>query len=440
MPNILSELLVQGVRQSLSQALSQGLSGALSGSISSLASRGLLSGLSFSDPGMAAAVARAQANLPAQPAATPTPPTPPATPVPAPSVAPTDVAPVTVVGAPAPAPTGALGQVIAGAAGNNRLVGTAGTDTLSQPSQDQGSDNRDQGNEVAGLTVTPSTGIPPAALLLPAGAAGAALLAGGGGGAATTPPQAPTDVEGLDVVGTRPPPVPQLDPAALPGPVAGLTTMLPSTPDPVEVTPEHTLDRSDLLLPAGVGAVAGLVSGGPDTAGLTTGGGGNGGIGGTGITPTDLLAGGLLGGGLLGGSGGSSGSSDALKGLADKSAGLADRLGNIATAGFAGDIGGRGLNSISRMVRHAQAAIRQRYSAMGMSGSSAEGQDLQAAADAGVDLQFKVGQEMATAGLNAIAALTGQSAAIYTSLLNAQTAKDTALGNALANFAAALVH
>ena len=43
--------------------------------------------------------------------------------------------------------------------------------------------------------------------------------------------------------------------------------------------------------------------------------------------------------------------------------------------------------AIKRMVRQSQAAIRQRYAGMGMSGSTAENADLQAAAEAGVARQ-----------------------------------------------------
>lgn len=158
------------------------------------------------------------------------------------------------------------------------------------------------------------------------------------------------------------------------------------------------------------------------------------------LTPRDLIGAGLLGAGLIAGNGGGSGGAQqALEDLARSNAGLADRLGKVATSGFAGDIGGRGLNTINRMVTKAQAAIRQRYAQLGMTGSTAEQADLNAAAEAGVDLQFKIGNQMAQTGLTAIAALTGQSAAIYAQLLNAATAKDTALGNALANFAGALV-
>jgi len=107
-------------------------------------------------------------------------------------------------------------------------------------------------------------------------------------------------------------------------------------------------------------------------------------------------------------------------------------------AGMNGNIGGTGLNYVGRMVRNAQAAIRQRYAGMGMSGSTAEQQDLNSAAQSGVDMQFKIGQEMAQTGLSAAASLAGQSATIYAALMNAQTQKDSQLGNALASFAGAV--
>lgn len=156
----------------------------------------------------------------------------------------------------------------------------------------------------------------------------------------------------------------------------------------------------------------------------------------------ELVAAGLVVPALAGASGdnGTGSAADGLNKVAQGNLDLAHRLTGIASAGFAGQIGGAGLNYIRRMVEKAQASIRQRYANMGMSGSSAEMEDLNAAAQEGVDLQFKIGHEMATAGLNAIAGLTGQSAQAYLALLNAGTAKETALGQALANFAAAVIH
>lgn len=291
---------------------------------------------------------------------------------------PTVTAPVK---APPVLPAGALGNVFAGGAGTEKLFGSSGGDTIQPVAQDA------QATELEGATVV-------APRPQPANfGAGAGTLAG---------------LQNLDGV--------ELEPAT----VLGVNEGQP-----------QGLEAKDLLLPAA--AAGALLTLGGSGGSITPAGEG-------GFKPQDLLP--LapllpLIPGLTGDGGG--GNQDALERLAGNNMNLANRLGNIATAGFAGDIGGRGLNSINRMVRKAQAAIRQRYSAMGMSGSSAEVADLNAASQAGVDLQFKVGQEMAQTGLNAIAALTGQSASIYAQLLNAQTAKDTALGNALANFAGSLV-
>lgn len=412
MPTLLDELVVQGVRQGLSKSVASAIAGGAAGTIGNLASRGMLSNLTFSDPGLQATVARLQGQLPGQPA----PQTPPA---------PNTVDELTVTAQAPDATSGALGQVLANSAGASGVpavatapsTGAADTKSNAQPTDV---------SQVDVIGKAPSA-IPPAAMVIPAGAAGAALLAsGGGGGGAATPP--PNTVDELTVTAAPKAPPPVVESIGTPGVVAGLTpTSEMPAPPPEEAV--H-LDPQDLMVPAALGVGALTTMGNPD---ITPPGGG------LNITPGDVVAGGLLAGGLLGGTGSGGSAAEGLKGLADSSAALAGRLGNIAQAGMAGDIDGRGLNSIGRMVRKAQAAIRQRYAAMNMSGSTAEIQDLNAAAEAGVDLQFKVGQEMAQTGLNAIAALTGQSAAIYTSMLNAQTAKNTALGNAIANFAASLV-
>lgn len=167
-----------------------------------------------------------------------------------------------------------------------------------------------------------------------------------------------------------------------------------------------------------------------------------------GLKPADVLSLGLLGGALNqgvraldsgpGGPGGPGGDpATNLGATAASNQQLSNMVQGRALTGLDGQIGGQGTNAIRRMVRNAQAAIRQRYSGMGMSGSTAEVGDLNAAAQAGVDMQFKLGQDIAQTGLQTVAALTGQNANIYTALLNAQTQRDTALGNALANFAGA---
>ncbi len=283
----------------------------------------------------------------------------------------------------------------------------------------------------------------------------AARLAGSSG----APPPGTTDVAPVDVMGTG---AAGVNPGSAVGqalaasagnalfgagtgtPPALLNTPPSSTPNMDGVTdgdplatataPQDGLSANDLLIPAGLLGAAGLMA--PSGAGVSAATGGLP----FGITPADLVAAGVLGTGLVAGSGGTGAAGDGLKQIAEDSGNLAKRLGNIADAGFQGNIGGKGLNSIARMVRKAQAAIRQRYASMGMTGSTAETDDLNDAVEAGVQQQFEIGQKMAATGLNAIAALTGQSAQAYLALLNAQTAKNTALGNALANFAGAIAH
>lgn len=378
---LIEELVVNGVRQSLGQSLAQALSGAAAGSVSQLMNSGSLSGLNFNSGALKNSVQKAQQQMgqqPAQPAANDA----------------VELDPLTVT-ARLPStglPASALGQILGGT-GSSMIYGGSGSDVISDANTEQVHDVRnDQGTEIAPVTVVGNKGVNPA-IPLAVGAAGLGALAGaaGGGGALQ--------------------PVPVVDPisataAAAPEAVTGLT--------PTNV---------------GMAGAAGLAG-----AGL-------GGLFGTGVTAQQALAGASLAGALAAGqgSGAGGGTQGGLESIAKNNQQLANNLTGVVNSGMAGDIGGRGLNSIDRMVRKAQAAIRSRYSAMGMSGSTAEQDDLNAAAEAGVDMQFKVGQQMASTGLAAIAALSGQSAAAYASLLNAQTAKNTALGNALANFAGALV-
>lgn len=252
---------------------------------------------------------------------------------------------------------------------------------------------------------------------------------------------APTTVDELEVVASRPPPPPRVEAAPLiTSGIQNLLTMGSPNLTPASEVTEPAKDPLDVGAVAAVApfAALGLIPTGstlPAAGAIKPPGEG---ILGTGVGVKDLVAPALLAGSLAAGSGGTGSAGKALEGIAENNKNLANRLGNIADAGMRGDIGGKGLNSISRMVRKAQAAIRQRYAAMGMSGSTAEQDDLNDAVEAGVEQQFKIGQQMAQTGLNAIAALTGQSAQAYLALLNANTAKNTALGNTLANFAAAI--
>ncbi len=385
--SLLSGLLVNGIRNTGSTALSRAIGGAVGNGVSGLGGGG---GSGYAPAGSTRASGTA-------------------------TPAPTTVEGVSVNGqAPAPALDGAVGDVISNVGANLAAGGpqSAGSTT------------------VDGLEVRPEAAAQDPAIV--PGSAVEDVL--GLSTIGNTLPQ-PTDVSGVDVTGLTTPAAPAFN-FSVP---TGIGAPEGKDLSEVVVEGEKKDDGNGLLIPGALalGAAAGL-------AGMTGGGGGatatSGGDGKLplGVTPTDIVAGGLLGAGLLGGSGGTGSAGDAIKDLAASNKELAGRLGGIAEAGFQGNIGAKGLNSISRMVRKAQAAIRQRYAAMGMSGSTAEGDDLNAAVESGVDLQFKIGQQMAQTGLNAVAALTGQSAQAYLSLLNAQTQRDTALGSALANFAAAV--
>lgn len=157
-----------------------------------------------------------------------------------------------------------------------------------------------------------------------------------------------------------------------------------------------------------------------------------------GLQPKDLLGLGLLGLGYASSQGKpgieTNQNYQDLAASADQNKQLISQLSQSADAGRMGNIGGSAMNQIRQTVRNAQAAIRQRYSSMGMSGSTAETSDLNAAVQQGLDAQFKFGQDIATSGLQAVAQLSNVNANIYSTLLKAQTAQDTDLGNALANF------
>ena len=83
------------------------------------------------------------------------------------------------------------------------------------------------------------------------------------------------------------------------------------------------------------------------------------------------------------------------------------------------------------------AAIRTNYAKSGMSGSSAEIQDINAAKSQALADTFAVGQSMAQQGLQELQSATGQESSLLNYILAAETAQNTQLGNALASFAGA---
>lgn len=85
------------------------------------------------------------------------------------------------------------------------------------------------------------------------------------------------------------------------------------------------------------------------------------------------------------------------------------------------------------------AAIKQKYAQLGMSGSSAEVQDINAARNASLAQTFAIGQSLAAQGLTEVSSASGLEASIMSQIMQAETAQNTQLGDALASFAGASV-
>lgn len=90
---------------------------------------------------------------------------------------------------------------------------------------------------------------------------------------------------------------------------------------------------------------------------------------------------------------------------------------------------------IDQQLKAKQAAIRQNYAQMGLSGSSAERQDLDNAQQEALALQFQQGQQMAQTGLSEISSETGLQSNLLNEILNTQVQRGTQMGDALAALA-----
>jgi len=126
-----------------------------------------------------------------------------------------------------------------------------------------------------------------------------------------------------------------------------------------------------------------------------------------------------------------------LKALEAQQAGLANKDTALATAEQEGILPAGGQRLIEEKLRANEAAIRTKYAQMGMSGSSAEAQDLQGARDQALAEQFSVGQQLAATGLSAAQAATGQESSLLSAILAQEMSQGDELGNILADFAGA---
>ena len=114
------------------------------------------------------------------------------------------------------------------------------------------------------------------------------------------------------------------------------------------------------------------------------------------------------------------------------------RIMPTALANQQGNVNGQVLTSVNDQLQKSEAAMRQRYAQMGMSGSTMEEQDLAGLRSNAEDQVFTIGQQMATTGLQTAASLTGQDAGIYNEIMQAQVQQDEELSKAIAAFAGAM--
>jgi len=126
---------------------------------------------------------------------------------------------------------------------------------------------------------------------------------------------------------------------------------------------------------------------------------------------------------------------------------LAGQEKNLATAGQAQEWAGNngvlpaGANAkVQQNLNASIAAIKSNYAKMGMSGSSAETADINAAQQAALAETFQIGQGLAQQGLSEVTSATGLEGTLLGQILQAETAQDTALGQSLAGFAGATAH
>ena len=89
--------------------------------------------------------------------------------------------------------------------------------------------------------------------------------------------------------------------------------------------------------------------------------------------------------------------------------------------------------SVDQAVKSAQATIRSRFAAQGLSGSPMEAESLSQAEMAGPQLAFQIAQQMASTGISEL----GLSSQIYTAILNSVLQSDQQLQSAIAQFAGA---
>lgn len=125
-----------------------------------------------------------------------------------------------------------------------------------------------------------------------------------------------------------------------------------------------------------------------------------------------------------------------LEGIGYGALDMAKMMTPTAMANMQGIIGGPAMGAIDTNLARQQAQIRQTYNQMGMSGSTAEAQDLASAGRDAVSQQYELGRQMASSGFQGIAAQTGIADTTFSNLMQMQLAQDQELQDALQAYAA----
>jgi hypothetical protein len=153
------------------------------------------------------------------------------------------------------------------------------------------------------------------------------------------------------------------------------------------------------------------------------------------MTPKGAMMGmeaGMIGKNLFGGD---SASLKSLKHMQSDLAGRAKQLGAASDAEKLGHLPQPAQDIIDRSVQQRIAQIRQQYASAGLSGSSAEAQDIAAAQQDGVMKAFEIGQGMASQGISEMQTDLGSSAGLLQAIMQQEAAQGTELGTLLAKFA-----
>jgi hypothetical protein len=126
-----------------------------------------------------------------------------------------------------------------------------------------------------------------------------------------------------------------------------------------------------------------------------------------------------------------------LRNMAGSLASQSEAGGNMIAQAIQGNLPGPARSAVQQALRAAQTTIRGKYSELGMSGSTAEMQELADAELRSVALRFQIGQQMAQTGLQQVAGNNSLAAQLYAAILSAETQRGSELGDALAAFAGA---